>query len=330
MPTRFAVLGSGAWGTTISLLLAQANHSVALWSARAESAQHLQQFRENPLLPGVPIPPQILLTGDVEKATNQTELLIVAVPTKYLRTTIQRITKSLPASCPMLSLVKGLERETFLRPSEILAQVTGPRSMAVLSGPNHAEEISRGLPAGAVVASEDLSLARWIQQCFSTDRFRVYTNLDLIGVELAGGLKNIIAIAAGVGDGLQLGDNAKAALLTRGLVEMTRFAVIHGAEPQTFTGLAGMGDLIATCISPHGRNRSVGLRLGRGEKIDDILASMKMVAEGVNTTESVFRRAQQMGVAMPITEAVHRILFEGKDPREAVTDLMVRAPKSEK
>jgi glycerol-3-phosphate dehydrogenase (NAD(P)+) len=228
-----------------------------------------------------------------------------------------------------LSLSKGVENTTFLRPSEILAQVLGVERVAVLSGPSHAEETSRGYPTSVVVASADVELARWIQLRFSTDRFRVYTNLDTVGVELGGALKNIIGIASGISEGLGFGDNAKAALLTRGLVEMTRFGVALGAEPQTFTGLAGIGDLITTCVSRHGRNRQVGERLARGERLADILKSMLMVAEGVWTTHSVHDRAVQMGIEMPITAEVYRVLYEGKDPLAAVNDLMLRRPKRE-
>jgi glycerol-3-phosphate dehydrogenase (NAD(P)+) len=202
--------------------------------------------------------------------------------------------------------------------------------VAVLSGPSHAEEVSRGLPASVVAASTDLDLARWVQQRFSTDRFRVYTNLDVVGVELGGALKNVIGIAAGIGEGLGFGDNAKSALLIRGAVEMARFGVALGAEHQTFFGLAGLGDLITTCVSRHGRNRHVGERLARGEKLADILASMRMVAEGVYTTRSVHDRAARMGIDMPITAEVYRVLYEGKAPLAAVNDLMVREPRSEK
>jgi glycerol-3-phosphate dehydrogenase (NAD(P)+) len=332
MRTHFCILGAGAWGTTVALVLAQhPDHRVSLWSTRPERAQELQQRRESvDLLPGVVIPPEIAVTADIGEAADQADLVIVAIPTIYLRTTLTRLQGSLPSTCPMLSLVKGVERETFLRPTEILEQLTGNEHLAVLSGPSHAEEVSRELPTSVVVASDDPTLARWVQQCFSTDRFRVYTNLDIVGVELAGALKNVIAIAAGVGDGLRLGDNAKSSLLTRGLVEISRFGVAHGAEPQTFFGLAGLGDLITTCISRHGRNRHVGERLALGEKLPAILGAMRMVAEGVYTAESVHQRAQQMGIAMPITAAVFDILYNEKDPREAVTDLMLRTPKSER
>jgi glycerol-3-phosphate dehydrogenase (NAD(P)+) len=332
MATRFSILGAGAWGTTAALLLARKpGHRVALWSARPESARALSQRRENvDLLPGVAIPASVQLTADVREAVAGAALLVAAVPTVYLRAALERIAAALPPGVPALSLAKGIEADTFLRPTEILHSLAGPRPLAVLSGPSHAEEVSRGLPASVVVASDDLDLARWIQQAFASESFRVYTNLDVIGVELAGALKNIIGIAAGISDGLGLGDNAKAALLTRGLVEMTRFGVALGAEPQTFAGLAGIGDLITTCMSRHGRNRHVGERLARGEKLRDILSGMKMVAEGVYTARSVHQRATRMGVRMPISEAVYQILYEGKDPPAAVGELMTREPTSEK
>jgi glycerol-3-phosphate dehydrogenase (NAD(P)+) len=331
MPTQLTVLGDGAWGTAIALLLAQRpEHRVRLWSARADNAQILRKRRENMrFLPGVPIPETIELTEQIQAAVADAELLIAAVPTVYLRATLSKVADAIPPGRPILSLAKGLEMHTFRRPTEILQEVAGARPVAVLSGPSHAEEVSRGMPASVVVACEDVELARWIQFRFAGDRFRVYTNADVVGVELAGALKNVMAIAAGIGDGLGLGDNAKAALMTRGLVEMARFGVALGGEQQTFYGLAGLGDLITTCISPHGRNRHVGVRLGRGEKLSQILAGMQMVAEGVYTTESVHERATKMGIRMPITAEIHRVLYEDKDPRTAVTDLMVREPTSE-
>ena len=332
MRYTFAVLGDGAWGTAIALLLAQnPQHRVRLWSARAENGRILQERRENVrLLPGVPIPDTVTLTLDAAAAVAAADLWIAAIPAVYLRATLERIAAQVRPNAPVLSLAKGVEMTTFLRPSEIVTQVLGVEQTAVLSGPSHAEEISRGLPASLVAASNDMQLARWIQQRFSTERFRVYTNLDPIGVELGGALKNIIGIAAGISDGLGFGDNAKSALMTRGLVEMTRFGVALGAEPQTFHGLAGMGDLITTCVSRHGRNRHVGERLAKGEKAADILASMTMVAEGVYTTRSVHERAVRMGLDMPITSEVYRVLYEGKDPLSAVNDLMLRSPKGEK
>jgi glycerol-3-phosphate dehydrogenase (NAD(P)+) len=331
MQTTFAILGDGAWGTAMALHLAQnPRHTVRLWSAREANGRLLQQRRENVrLLPGVPIPESVELTMDAAQAVEGADLWVMAVPTVHMRATLSGVAKQLRAGPPVLSLAKGIEEGTFLRPTEIITEVLGASRVAVLSGPSHAEETSRGLPTSVVVASTDLEVAEWVQQRFSTDRFRVYTNLDLLGVELGGALKNIIGIAAGINDGLALGDNAKAALLTRGLVEMTRFAVALGAMPQTFQGLAGLGDLITTCVSPHGRNRRLGERLARGERWADIRAGMAMVAEGAYTAHSVHDRAARMGIDMPITAEVYRVLYEDKDPRAAVNDLMLRLPKRE-
>ena len=323
-------MGDGAWGTAIALLLAQnPRHQVLIWSAREENARILADRRENVrLLPGVPIPDAIELTANIAAASSA-DVYVAAIPTVYLRDTLVRIKSSLAGDKPVISLAKGMENQTFLRPSEIVRELIGSDEVAVLSGPSHAEEVSRGLPTTVVAASPDPDLARWTQQQFSSDRFRVYTNQDTIGVELAGALKNIMGIAAGISDGLGFGDNAKAALLTRGLVEMARFGVAMGAEHQTFYGLAGMGDLITTCVSRHGRNRHVGERLGRGENLQGILGSMNMVAEGVFTTRSVHEKAQRMGIEMPITGEIYRVLYEGKDPLQAVSDLMLREPRSE-
>jgi glycerol-3-phosphate dehydrogenase (NAD(P)+) len=270
------------------------------------------------------------LTTEIAAAAEGAALLVLAVPTVYLRETLLRVAPVLrPWRQPAVSVAKGLEQDTFLRPTQILTEVLGERPVAMLSGPSHAEEISRGLPASVVAASADDGLARTVQDLFNTDRFRVYTNRDLVGVELAGALKNVIGLAAGISDGLGFGDNTKAALLTRSLVEMVRFGKAHGAQAETFYGLAGLGDVITTSVSRHGRNRAVGERIGRGEKLADILASMAQVAEGVYTARSVHAEAAQRGLAMPITAEVYRVLYEGKDPRAAVQDLMLREPKPE-
>ncbi|MFN4261339.1 MAG: NAD(P)H-dependent glycerol-3-phosphate dehydrogenase [Gemmataceae bacterium] len=329
---RFAVLGDGAWGTAIALVLHQhPDHRVCLWSARPDNARLLRERRENVrLLPGIPIPDAIELTADIAQATAAADLCVEAIPTVHLRPTLRRIAAAIPTGCPFLSLTKGLEIDTFLRPSEVIVEVLGPRPVAVLSGPSHAEEVSRGLPATVVVASGDLALAQLVQRHLGTERLRIYTHTDVIGVELGGALKNIIGIAAGISDGLGLGDNAKAALMTRGIVEMARFGVALGAEGQTFYGLAGIGDLITTCISKHGRNRHVGEQLAQGKQLADILAGMKMVAEGVYTTRSVHHKASALGIDMPITAEIYRVLYEDKDPRAAVSDLMLREPKPEK
>lgn len=330
MTTRFAVLGSGAWGTAVAMILAQnSQHRVALWSARPENAAWHAQRENKRLLPGVAIPASIQLTTNIREAIAEVDLLVGAIPTVYLRSVLKQIEASVPKNKPWLSLAKGLESQTFFRPTQIALEVLGPRPVAVLSGPSHAEEVTRGMPTTLVVASDDLPLAIRVQKFFSTDRFRVYTNGDLIGVELAGALKNVIGIAAGINDGLGLGDNSKSALLTRGLAEMARFGVALGADAKTFWGLAGMGDLITTCISKHGRNRAVGERLGKGEALADIQASTAMVAEGIFTARSVFEKSQQMGIPMPISTEVYRVLYEQKNPRDAVNDLMVRELRSE-
>jgi glycerol-3-phosphate dehydrogenase (NAD(P)+) len=331
MSVKFAVLGDGAWGTAISILLAQQAHRrVVLWSAFQENHRLLVDRRENiRLLPGVKIPESIELTTDAAAAIQGAEMAISAIPTVYLRATLQRFRGVWPTALPTVSLSKGLENDTFLRPSQILHDVLGLTEIAALSGPSHAEEVSRGRPTSVVVASEDEALGIAVQNVFNSDRFRVYTNRDIIGVELAGAVKNVIGIAAGACDGLKFGDNAKSALMTRALVEIARFGVAHGADHATFMGLAGLGDLITTCISPHGRNRRVGERLGQGEKLADILATMPQVAEGVYTTRSVYFRAKAMGVDLPIMTEVYRVLYEGKAPLDGVADLMLRSPKKE-
>jgi glycerol-3-phosphate dehydrogenase (NAD(P)+) len=331
MPTTFAVLGSGGWGTAIAVLLARnPAHRVRLWSARAESGGRLKETRENDrLLPGVPIPSEVELTCDEAEAVAGADCWVVAVPTAFLRATVARFTAVRSADVPVISLTKGIEVSTFRRPTEIIGETLRTENLAVLSGPSHAEEVARGMPTSVVIAADDMGLAVWAQHRFGTDRFRVYTNGDLAGVELGGALKNVIGIAAGICDGLGFGDNAKAALLTRGLVEMTRFGVAHGAEPATFAGLAGVGDLITTCFSPHGRNRRVGHRLGKGEPVADVLAGPQ-VAEGVYTSRSVYERSRRTDLDTPIMTAVYQVLHEGKPPLAAVQDLMTRRLKDER
>ncbi|MBL8822243.1 MAG: NAD(P)-dependent glycerol-3-phosphate dehydrogenase [Planctomycetia bacterium] len=329
---KLAVIGDGAMGTACAIMAhARGIQEITLWSARAESGVELCKHRENKvLLPGIIIPDQITLTLDVENAIQDADLILVAVPTVYLRTTISRFVQQVSANTiPVLSVVKGLETGTLLRPSEIIETVWGKRPIAVLSGPCHAEEITRGKPTGLVVASIDGQLAKLVQESFHGDSIRIYTSNDIIGVELAAAVKNVIAIAAGISDGLNLGDNAKSALLTRALVEMMEFGMAHGADAQTFVGLAGLGDLITTCISPHGRNRSLGERLGKGETLDHILASTPKIAEGVTTAKSLYERCQELSLDMPIARSVYQVLYEHLVPRLAVKELLSREPKSE-
>lgn len=331
MATTFAVLGSGGWGTAVAVLLARnPAYQVRLWSAHPDNAVRLRETRENTrLLPDVGIPEVVRITGDPAEAVAEADCWVTAIPTAYLRDALARFVSVRTADVPVVSLTKGLEVTTFRRPSEIIGELLGTANVAALSGPSHAEEVARGMPTLLVAAAEDGGLAHWVQQRFGTDRFRVYTNGDLVGVELAGALKNVIGIAAGVCDGLGFGDNAKAALLTRGLVEMTRFGVAHGAEPGTFAGLAGMGDLVTTCFSPHGRNRRVGYRLGKGEPLAEVLSGPQ-VSEGVFTSKSVHERTLRSGIETPIMTGVYEVLHEGKPPPAAVQDLMTRSPKQEK
>ncbi|MEX0715857.1 MAG: NAD(P)H-dependent glycerol-3-phosphate dehydrogenase [Planctomycetaceae bacterium] len=331
MSGKITILGSGAMATACSVLLAEhAGQRVSIWARDPQQAKELAETRENRrLLAGVEIPPQVEITADIEAALDEAEYLVAAIPTKFLREALTALAPHLTRDRPVISVVKGIENDTFFRPSEIVQDVLRNRSVVALGGPSHAEEIARRLPASVVAASGDVALAREVQRMFTTDRFRVYTNSDIVGVELAAALKNIIAIAAGISDGLEYGDNAKSALMTRGLVEITRFGTALGAEQLTFAGLAGMGDLITTCTSRHSRNRRVGELLGRGQSLDEVLSGMDAVAEGVTTTKSVHELAQQQGIDMPITAEVHAVLFEGKSPAEATDDLMLRPPKGE-
>lgn len=331
MTTKITVLGSGAMATACSILLAEhEDQQVSMWARNTDYAAQIQRDRENKrLLPGVPLPDRIFVTADIELALRDSEFIVAAIPSQFLRTVLQEMRPHLNRNRPVVSVIKGIENETFMRPSEIISEVLGSRAVVAVGGPSHAEEISRKMPATVVAASGDLGLARQVQRMFNTERFRVYTNLDLIGVELAAALKNVIAIAAGISDGLGFGDNAKSSLMTRGLVEMTRFGKRFGAEASTFTGLAGMGDLITTCVSPYGRNRAVGVRLGQGETLGQILRSMDAVAEGVATAKSVFDVAEQEGIEMPITSEVFHVLYENRSVTDATRSLMLRPLRAE-
>jgi glycerol-3-phosphate dehydrogenase (NAD(P)+) len=327
---RVAILGAGGMGTALALLFARRGATVQLWARNAADSAEIGRLRENVRhLPGVKIPPEIVITSNACNATEGADLMVAAIPSAYLRATLVAIAERVPVKVPVLSVVKGIENETLARPSRIIVEALGSRPVAVLSGPSHAEELARGLPASLVVAGENEGLNVAIRDALNGGSFRVYTNADAVGVELAGALKNVLGIAAGICDGLGFGDNAKAALVTRGLVEMARFAVDQGARPATFYGLAGVGDVLTTCYSPFGRNRSVGESLGQGKTLAEILAGMANVAEGVTTARSLHEWARQRGVAMPIADEVYRILFEGKSPLAAVSALMERDPKEE-
>lgn len=311
------IVGAGSWGTALAVHLARRGTPVSLWGRKIEDIAASRENRK--YLPGVRIP------ESVSFGLAPSDLLVVAVPTQHIRETLA----SLPLpKAPAVSVAKGLEIGSHRRPTEILRELLAVPT-AVLSGPSIAEEVARGLPVTLVAASEDENLARTVQKLFMGETLRVYTSRDVLGVELAGALKNIIAIAAGLCDSLGLGDNAKAALLTRGIVEIARLGVRLGAERSTFYGVSGIGDLITTCYSPHGRNLFVGREVGKGRSLQEVLSGMSMVAEGVWTSRAALDLAREKGVDMPITEAVVRVLHEGRPPRDAVRDLMSRHPKSE-
>ena len=335
MGERITILGDGAMATVCSILLTQrgGDNAVTMWGAFEESIERLMQDREQRrLLPGVRVPADVQLTANDADCFAGATMILSAVPTQYMRGVWKRLKPHAPRGVPIVSVAKGIETQTLLRPTQVIEDVLGDATPALcaLSGPNIAAEIARYLPATAVAAAEDESLAQRVQSALSTQWFRVYTNSDMIGVELAGAIKNVIAIAAGIIDGLGAGNNAKAALVTRGLVEITRLGVAMGAREETFNGLAGVGDLITTCVSPQGRNRTVGEQIGKGRKLDDILAKMDSVAEGVTTTMAVRELARRQRVDMPITDAVYSVLFEGKDVLHALTELMTREPKPER
>ncbi|MCF7818394.1 MAG: NAD(P)-dependent glycerol-3-phosphate dehydrogenase, partial [Kiritimatiellales bacterium] len=279
-------------------------------------------------LPGVTIPASIQWTSDRAAAVKDAGLVVLVVPSRFYKPVVESFKPFIPASALVVSATKGLDEKTHERMSATAEHILA-RPVAVLSGPSHAEEVARGIPCAVAIAAENHDVAEQIQQLFVNDTFRVYTLDDVIGVELGGALKNVIAVAAGIGDGMGFGDNSKAALMTRGLAEITRLGVALGAKPETFSGLSGIGDLMVTCMTRHSRNRGVGERLGKGESLADIMGSMKMVAEGVWNCQAAKELADQLGVPVPITEQVNAVVHEGKDPRQAVMDLMARAPKPE-
>lgn len=328
-----AVVGAGSWGTAFAAMLAGRHESVTLWAHEAEVCADLRERRENrAFLPGIALSPAIRPTNDLAGAVSGKTAVIFAVPSHHLRQVAARAAAHFSPDACLVSLAKGMENNTLKRMTEVLTEASpghAPR-IAALSGPTFAREVAEGKPTGATVAARDLSVARRLQRALSASRFRLYADDDVTGIEIGGALKNVMAIAAGMADGLGFGHNARALLISRGLAEISRLGVHLGAHPQTFAGLAGMGDLVLTCTGDLSRNRTVGMRLGRGERIDDILSGMTMVAEGVRTAVSAVELSRRTGVPMPISEQVHAILHEGKDAREAVNELFSRALKREK
>lgn len=330
---RIGVLGAGAWGTALASLLAKAGHRVRLWAYEAEVADAVNaEHRNERYLGGVDLPPGLVATADAAHAVSGAQVVVSVAPAQFVDGVLDRAAAHVPGDALVVSASKGIETTTLRRMDQVLAEhLPGEqaRSLTVLSGPSFAAEVAREMPTAVVVASRDESARLRAQRLFQTEYFRVYTNPDVLGVELGGALKNVIAVAAGMVAGLDFGRNTQAALLTRGLAEIKRLGVAMGAEAATFSGLAGMGDLVLTCTSELSRNRTVGFRLGRGETLDEILEGMDAVAEGVKTCQAVRGVSRRHEVEMPISDEVHAILFEGREPREALRVLMTREPKPE-
>jgi glycerol-3-phosphate dehydrogenase (NAD(P)+) len=328
---KVAIIGDGGWGTALGMVLLRNGHEVTVWGAFEEVVRTTAMRRENvAFLPGVELPRELGFTADREEAVTGAEVAVLAVPTRYFRKVTEGFRPFVSPDLQLVSVAKGLDARTHQRMSEVAQGVLRSGPVAALSGPSHAEEVARGAPTAVVVACAEAGRAAALQRLFTNDVFRVYTSDDVIGVELGGALKNVIAVAAGIADGIGYGDNAKAALITRGLAEITRLGVALGAHPITFAGLSGMGDLIVTCTSRLSRNRSVGERIGRGEFLTQILDRMQQVAEGVWNCTTVRDIARELEVDVPITEQVHATLHEGKDPRTAVQELLGREPRPER
>ncbi|MBN1354032.1 MAG: NAD(P)-dependent glycerol-3-phosphate dehydrogenase [Candidatus Omnitrophica bacterium] len=324
---EIAVFGDGGWGTTIAILLFRKGYDVTLWGAFPEYVDVLRKKGLNPkFLPGIEIPRGIRLISDAREISKNA-MSVIAVPSQYLRSTLGRIKPAVGRE--VVSLTKGIENETLLRPSEVISEVLGPKMLAVLSGPTISFEVARNSPTTVVAASADNEFARKIQDIFITEEFRVYVSADMTGVELGGALKNVIAVASGISDGMGFGVNTKAAILTRGLVEIIRLGTKLGAEKDTFFGLSGLGDLATTCMSQHSRNRWLGAEIAKGKNLKDILASTDMTIEGVTTAKSAYDLSKKLGVEMPITQKIYEVLYGGTEPKKAVRELMTRSLKAE-
>ena len=330
MTDQIGIIGSGAWGTTLAIHLADAQRPVSLWAHSSESAERLAHARTNArYLPGIVFPPNVRVLSSDDELAEPHRFYVLAVPSSHVRATVRRVGPRLHPGAPILSVVKGIEEGTHLRMSQVVAEELPDRRVAALSGPNLAREIAAGKPAGSVIASDDGALASELASVLSSDRFRVYTNPDLVGVELCGALKNVVALAAGMVDGLGFGDSAKAGIITRGLAEMTRLGVAAGAHPLTFAGLAGVGDLIATCMSPLSRNRRAGELIASGVPWSEAEGQLSGVAEGVATVAGALELAAEHRVELPIAEQVRAVVFEQRPPMSAVAELMARSTKDE-
>jgi glycerol-3-phosphate dehydrogenase (NAD(P)+) len=331
---KIAVLGAGSWGTTLAILLYTARHDVTLWTYKSDHAKLMRETHVNKeFLPDVMLPNDLSISDDLLSVAESSEMIVTAIPTQFIRSVFVRLADTDLSRKIIVNVAKGIENGTLMTISELIEDCCPSvlrERQAILSGPSHAEEVSQNIPTAVVAASIDIGTARLVQQTFLAPYFRVYATDDMRGVELGGALKNVIAIAAGISDGIGFGDNTKAAILTRGISEITRLGVAMGAGQMSFAGLSGIGDLIVTCMSKHSRNRYVGEQIGRGKTLDEILSGMAMVAEGVATTRSVYELSEKYAIEMPITTEVYRVLFEGRDPHEATEELMTRDVKIER
>jgi len=328
---NISILGDGGWGTTLAILLHRKGFNVTIWGAFADYSSYLDKKRVNSkFLPGIKIPSDIEITSNLDEAVDEKKIIILATPSQYLRSVLRKIKKpACRGGKVYLSVTKGIETGSLKRMSEVIHDELGSVDLAVLSGPTIAHEVAKQVPTTAVIASHDKNLRKYLQGVFMTDRFRIYTNDDVIGVELGGSIKNVIAIACGISDGLGFGTNTKAALLSRGLAEISRLGAAMGAKARTFSGISGLGDLVTTCISPYSRNRFVGMQIGKGKKLKQIITHMQMVAEGVPTAKSACALSLKYKVDMPITKEINSVLYKNKSPEAAVHDLMTRQKKEE-
>lgn len=328
---KVGILGGGSWGTTLAILLYEKGLSVKIWEFSDEQVEIISKKRENiRFLPGIFIPQEIEITSCLEDVVKDSKVIVISLPSQVVREVVQQLPPMITPDVVIVSGVKGLEISTMKRISEVIGEYLPQETkVGVISGPSHAEEVSRKIPTAIVAAAQDEKIAKFIQDIFLTPNLRVYTNTDLVGVELGGALKNIIAIAAGISDGLGLGDNTKAALITRGLVEIIQIGRILGAKEPTFLGLSGLGDLVVTCTSRYSRNRHLGEMIGKGSSLQEVLSSMVMIAEGVPTTKAAKELAKKVNIELPITNEVYKVLFESKNPKQAVSDLMLRSAKAE-
>ena len=327
---RICVLGAGSWAMGISILLSNNGHEVIMWSAVPSEIELLERDKGNPrFLPGVKLPDDIKFTGDIEAAVSDSDVIVMAVASKFIRSTAQRLEGLIRPGRIIVNLAKGIEDGTLYTPKQVIEDVLPQADVYVLSGPSHAEEVSRGLPTVVTIAGDNKKMAKYLQGIFSSNVFRVYTSSDALGVELGGALKNVIALAAGMADGIGYGDNTKAALITRGIKEMSRLAIKMGAEAETLYGLSGVGDLIVTCASMHSRNRRAGILIGQGKTMEEAVAEVNMVVEGIVSAKAAKELALKYEVEMPIVDAVNSVLFEDVSVRDAVNELMGRAFRDE-